>query len=247
MRKIKVKRKIRLMKKINFFNEIQIKRFWYKVVKSSDNECWEHSGSNCTIDKKRWKVGRVSWIIHFGEVPKGMDVRKTCSNRKCVNPNHLFLKPTTIDETPFLERFWTSIEKTDECWVWNGRRAKEGYGLISDKGKCYRANRVSYEIHKGPIPEGLLICHTCHNPECVNPDHLYAGTPKENTTDMMLAMRHPVGEDNYNAILTADDVMEIRKTYIPRKVSQGILAEKYGVSVSTINAIIARRIWKHIE
>lgn len=78
------------------------------------------------------------------------------------------------------ERFWSKVEKTDTCWNWTASKDQHGYGRFNDGQKVVKAYRWSYERHVGAIPDGLVIDHLCHNPQCVRPHHLRAVTQKEN-------------------------------------------------------------------
>lgn len=148
------------------------------------------------------------------------------------------------------ERFWRYVDRDgpNGCWRWTGFLNWAGYGRLGTGGaKGMRtASRVSYELHKGAIPKGMVVRHKCDNAACVNPDHLELGTQRDNVRDMIARgrgnWRAPQGEERHNAILTEDRVREILASN-----ERGVdLAERYGVKQATISAIRHRRIWKHV-
>lgn len=146
-------------------------------------------------------------------------------------------------------RFWDSVHKArNGCWNWMGAINTDGYGTFNFYGENKRAHRFSYELHRGPIPQGLFCCHHCDNRRCVNPAHLFLGTALDNIQDMHRKGRAnpPRGARAAAAKLTEDDVREIRRRYAEGDVTYGQLATEYGVHYRTPQAIVLRRTWKHV-
>jgi hypothetical protein len=148
------------------------------------------------------------------------------------------------------DRFWRQVRKTNNCWFWTGSPNGKGYGSINLGGRNKNtvfAHRFSYEIHKGPIPEGLVVMHSCDNPACVNPDHLSVGTHKDNTQDMVRKGRARggslKGEANCKALLTEEKVRYIRGS----KDTHASLARELQVSAVLIGKIRRRQLWRHLD
>ena len=136
------------------------------------------------------------------------------------------------------------VDCTGECWLWTGPKSL-GYGIVWMKYARVgliqmRAHRVAYNLFIGPIPDGLWVLHKCDNPPCVRPEHLFLGTPAENTADSIRK-----GRRGHGAKLTPDQVREIRRAD-KRGIRRSIIAEKYGVCKGTISAIAQRRRWRDI-
>lgn len=140
------------------------------------------------------------------------------------------------------ERFFDKVDKTDACWIWKGSKNQKNYGMFVYKGRVHMAHRVAYMEWKGEIPDGRLVCHTCDNPSCVNPDHLFVGSNQDNMDDMKAKGRQKSlsGEENKNSKLTWDAVHDIRTS--PLSVRQ--LMKKYEVSDMTVYAVRNHQIWK---
>lgn len=147
------------------------------------------------------------------------------------------------------ERFWKYVNKrgNDECWEWTGTKNKDGYGRFGVLDKVVRAHRFSYELHKGKIPEGLVVCHKCDNPSCVNPEHLFVGTRNDNMKDMAQKQRSNGamgGEKNRFSKLTWAKVDKIRNLYSSWGFNVKRIAKKYSVTTTAIYDIINKKTWK---
>ena len=132
----------------------------------------------------------------------------------------------------------------DGCWLWQATRDAKGYGHIGvAAAKSRKAHRVSYELHVGPIPEGMQVCHKCDTPSCVNPGHLFIGTAMENMADRDAKGRGARGERSGVAVLTDDLASYIRSSTL----SERALATELGVHRGTINAVRSGRTWGHVQ
>lgn len=155
---------------------------------------------------------------------------------------------------PVEERFWMRVTKTEGCWNWVGANVN-GRGQIYVTGRSELAPRISWQMHFGPIPDGLLVCHDCDNPACVRPDHLFLGTYQDNAIDAAVKGRNtgqlhpelvPRGEKHGMAKLNETAVVAIRLRAGMGE-SQRRLAGIYGVAHSAIGSIVRREAWKHVR
>lgn len=136
-----------------------------------------------------------------------------------------------------------------QCWDWIGAKYRFGYGhfrrKINNKWVMYKAHRYSYEFYKGNIPSNSFVCHTCDNPSCVNPDHLFTGTPLDNTLDMINKGRKGIIRNPKHRLLSLDTAKMIRyhKKLFPEK-PLNWFAEKFKTSKAQISRILNNKIWK---
>lgn len=155
--------------------------------------------------------------------------------------NQYTINPETLEE-----RFLKYVKKTDACWLWTGNKSHNGYGQIEINGKCCRAHRVSYQLYRGETPNNLQVCHSCDIKSCVNPEHLFLGTAKENIKDKVTKNRQAKGNNVAGSKLNSQQVLEIRNKYIPFQYTTSMLAEEYGISRATVHRIAMKKIWRHV-
>lgn len=156
-------------------------------------------------------------------------------------------------EETALERFERLIDKRgpDECWPWIGGVTHGGYGrfYLAD-GVYVGSNRAAWLLYVGPIRADMHVCHRCDNPPCCNPAHLFVGTRSDNMTDAATKGRIPgprlAGERNPAAILSADDVRQIRDRRASGETLRS-LSSAFGVSQSTVSAIAHGRLWAGVR
>lgn len=156
--------------------------------------------------------------------------------------------------------FWSRVERTDGCWIWTGRREGRGYGRFGAAPRRWSAHRLAWTLTYGPIPDGMFVCHRCDNPPCVRPDHLFLGTNSDNLLDASRkgriasgarngAYTHPErrqrGEQINTAILTADQVREIRRRYASGE-RQIDIARAFGTRNTNVSRIVRRETWRHL-
>ncbi len=140
-----------------------------------------------------------------------------------------------------VDRFWYHVIKRENgCWLFRNNAADYG-SMRSDDGKNVTAHRFSYELHKGQIPRGMYVCHTCDVRGCVNPDHLYVGTHEDNVRDIVERKRHrsdrKMAAEASRRSLNPERAEALKADY-SNGFTQAQLAKKYGVSQSTVSATI---------
>lgn len=144
-------------------------------------------------------------------------------------------------------RFWANLTKSDGCWTWGGSVDVHGYGKIytGGPGKMILAHRLSYEIHHGPIPASMCVCHRCDVRACVNPAHLFLGTLSENQRDKIAKGRTPFGENAGPAKITEAQAREIVAALAK---GEGVtsIARRFEITNGAVHGIRRGENWKHL-
>lgn len=198
---------------------------------------------------------RRSLELYRGALPGNHLVRHTCGIKLCVNPDHLQLAEALNLPTAsaLAKRFETAYtpEPNSGCWLWTGKLRSNGYGVIIHDAREIPANRASWLVSHGQLPPvELEACHRCDNRACVNPDHLFLGTGKDNIQDCFRKGRGAVNarrkDGSRPRALKPHEVLEIRAKHAGG-VSVKALAEEYGMTRTNMRFIVTRKTWGYLQ
>jgi hypothetical protein len=152
--------------------------------------CWPQvsGGRFMTYDGRRsvsTTVRRCVWLLEHGELPAlCQHLEVSCGNAKCLNPKHIYYQTEE-------QRFWSHVDKSGgprACWLWTAARVKRGYGVFhlnkKSDGSVVATRQAWLYTNREALPAEVFLCHHCDNPPCVNPDHLFKGSAKDNNDDM---------------------------------------------------------------
>lgn len=205
--------------------DITGRRFYHLLVKQFSHSEKKRSFWKCICDCGNERICKGKDLLN-GEIASCGCTR---IKRKIPNP---------------LKRLLKNIKEKDSCWMWGNKNLHNMFLL---NGKNMGAHRASWILHKGEIPNGLFVCHHCDNPGCVNPEHLFLGTAKDNVHDMINKGRsiQVRGEKNGSCKLKEEDVFKMREIK-KQNFSYQYIAKIFGMSLSATFSAIKGRSWKHI-
>jgi hypothetical protein len=162
--------------------------------------------------------------------------------------------PLPGTDTKVFARFMAKVTVGDGCWTWTAARNSQGYGMFGFRGiNANRAHRVAWMMFRGEIPAGIHVLHTCDNPSCVKPSHLFLGTPADNSADMVRKGRHqtgaawnPRGELNPKSKCTEVGIREIRALSLAG-IGAVEIGRRFHISRFAVWSIVTRRSWPHVS
>lgn len=152
-----------------------------------------------------------------------------------------------------LNEFLSKVDRSGDCWLWMAARGPHHYGMLGKSQQEKYAHRLSWHLHNGPIPEGLIVRHKCDNPPCVRPDHLELGTHRDNMLDAFKRGRRSnvryhrmVGVDNPAHKLSERDVVAMRACYETGRWGYRLLGQMFGVTAIAVKKVVLRQTWRNV-
>jgi IS30 family transposase len=247
-------------------HQLTIKELVESHIVSKEN-CWitdykpNPSGKLVICRKgKTFNLYRLVYESYKQEtLSKDLFVHHTCENLLCINPDHLYAskaskkeysdkrKRPRLNKLQIKERIESHIVSKNGCWLTDVKIDVNGRPRLSFNNKSLIFARVVYEVYKGDFPKNLFICHTCDNPLCVNPDHLYVGTSTDNGRNKKRRNRQAKGSKIGMSKLTEDQVTKIKELLLEGQLSFRQIAEMFGVTSGTIGVINKGKSWNHVN
>lgn len=226
-------------------------RFWQLVVKG--DECWEFTGAGRNASEqplfeaggaKRTRIVAQRYAYQLAHGAITGQVQNACGNRLCVRLEHLIRggRSTRPDyAAKRAESFWSRVRgEPGECWPWI---ETDDHRNVSVGNRMVGAHVYAWTLTHGD-PDGRFVCHRCDNPPCCNPDHLFLGTPAENSADM--ARKGRAARNAPGAKLTDEQVREIRRRYAAGEGSTHVLAPQYGVTAMSVWKVVAGKTYRDV-
>lgn len=247
------------MEKQTYIPDFIADRIYSKIAVRDVDSCWEWTGivndsgrpkysyewrdPDGSRKTRAFSPQDVVYRRSFPDNPVARYYDLRCNNPRCCNPQHIV--PRTLEN-----RLWGNTTRPngdDGCWFWGGFIQNNGYGTLTVNKVHVLVHRLSYEeFYQQKIPSGMMILHSCNNRSCINPNHLRMGTHADNMQDMVDADRAAKGEQNGHALLTEDQVKQIK--HLSRQgVAIHILTKMFSCSRSTIKDIRSGRCWNWVD
>lgn len=222
----------------------------YKYIEITPDNCWiwllgkaDRLPSYKVGGTKKRRPAEHFWKQKYGNFP-AHDIWKKCSSNRCVNPDHY------IEYSSDVKRFMLKVDKeSSECWEWSGSKNRFGYGMFRIKRDVVAAHRFSYHHfvdntfpvrERNEQDEKIHILHTCDNPSCVRPEHLFVGSDYDNCLDRDMKGRHGTAK------LNSDDVKEIRQLFQSGGYVKDI-SKLFNLTESNCYAVINNKHWKWVK